>query len=211
MKKIFVAFVFVLTTIGLSAQENGHMYGIKSGYIAYELSGNTSGTKQIWWDDFGEKTRTETNTVTEIKMFGIKQTEKTHTIEVMDGDHFWTTNLISNTGQKGQDIHNEMGQEIAEGMTESEQKQLGEDMLKAFNGEKLGTEEILGYTCEVVQAMGAKVWVYKGISFKTEAKIMGIEAHEMVTEYKEDIRISDDKFKPEPGIVYEDVSQYMDY
>ena len=202
---LLLALVF---TLSLSAQkQEAKRFALKSGFVSYTLSGNTTGTKSIYWDDFGEKTREEINSVTEVKMFGMKSKEEVHTIMVMDGGKFWMADLKSKTGQKGTSEAYDMGKEMAEELTEEEAKKLGEDIISSLGGEKMGTEKVLGKTCEVIKVMGAKVWIYKGVSLKTEAKMMGVSVNETATEIKENISVSGDKFKPVSGIEYQDIDK----
>ena len=44
----------------MSAQDQLKKYAIKSGHIEYELTGSTTGTKTVWWDNYGDKLFEET-------------------------------------------------------------------------------------------------------------------------------------------------------
>ena len=194
-------------SIAMNAQINPEKYAVKSGHVEYTLSGNTTGTKSIWWDDYGDKTYEEIKAVTEVKMFGMKNREEVHTVTVMVGNQFWSVNVIEGTGQKGVSETQNMAKSIAEDMTEEEAKQLEQQIMDALGGKKLGTETFLGHSCEILSVMGAKIWIYKGVVLKSKAKIMGIESNEVATLFDEDVNVPSSRFGPPAEVEYQDISQ----
>jgi len=209
MKKYrnILSIILLGCSVVMSAQITPEKYAIKSGHVEYTLSGNTTGTKSIWWDDYGDKTYEEIKAVTEVKMFGMKSRDEAHTITVMLGDKFWSVNVIEGTGQKGVLETQEMAKAIAEDMTEEEAKQLEQQIMDALGGEKLGNETFLGYFCEILSVMGAKAWIYKGVVLKSEAKLMGIKSNEVATLFDEDINVPSSRFTPPADVEYQDISQ----
>ncbi len=204
--RILSLLVALLVVCTISAQKNElKRFTIKSGFVTYTLTGTTTGTRTIYWDDYGDKSREELNSVTEIKMFGMKNKEVTNTITIMVADKFWSVNLKDKTGQKGTLAMYDKSKEIAGDMTEEEAKELADQMLDALNGEKMGAETFLGKTCEVIKVMGAKIWIYNGLPLKTQMKMMGIENNETATEIKENITISNAKFTPTAGIKFQEI------
>jgi len=191
------------------AQQKIKQYAVKSGCVEYQLSGNTTGTKSIWWDNYGTLSRTETESISVTKIFGMKSETKTHDILIINGKQFWSANLIENTGQKGSLPYYEEMAKMTENMTEAEKQKMGKDLLEGFGGEIIGTENVLGNKCEVVKLMGAKCWIYKGVTLKSEAKILGIEAIETAVEFNKNISVSKNKFTPPGYITYEDQNQYQ--
>lgn len=208
MKKITFLITLILIVSTSIAQTKVQKYSIKSGYIAYELSGNTTGTKSIWWDDYGQKSRTEENSVNITKMFGVKSETKTHAITIINEGKFWTIDMNENTGQTGSVPYTKMQSDYAE-MTEAEKKQFEDDLLDSFGGKRVGTEKVEGYSCEIIEMMGVKSWIYKGIPLKTEAKLLGIKNNEMFTQFKENIQVSAAKFEPPSGIQFNSLDQHQ--
>lgn len=209
MKQTILILTCLMLCYASGAQQKIQQYAVKSGYVEYELSGNTKGTKSIWWDNYGSLSRTETKSVSVSKVFGIITETKTHDILIMNGKQFWSANLIENTGQKGSlPCYQEMAQ-INENMSEAEKQKMGKDILEAFGGEIIGTENILGNKCEVVKLMGAKCWIYKGITLKSNAEMLGIKTTETAVKFEKNISISKSKFTPLGNITYEDQSQYQ--
>ncbi|WP_461641612.1 hypothetical protein [Labilibaculum euxinus] len=205
MKQIILIVTYLLITYVATAQQKSQIYAIKSGHIEYQLSGNTTGTKSVWWDNYGNSSFTETKSVSVTKMFGIKSETKTHDISIIKDGKFWNANLIENKGQKGTVPF----QDITDNMTDAEKKKMGKDLLEAFGGEIVGKENVLGNECEVVKLMGAKCWIYEGVTLKSEAKILGIEAIETAAGFDKNISVSSSKFTPPSGIDYEDQDQYQ--
>jgi hypothetical protein len=195
MKKIVLSLACIFSVGILFAQEDIDRYIVKSGYIEYELTGSTKGTKKIWWDDYGDKEREEIKSVSEVKMFGMVQKEEIHSIHISDGNKYWDINLLDGTAVMGTDSYYD-AVDFSEDMTDAEKKKFEDDMLNAFGGEKLAPENFLGYKCEVIEVMGAKSWIYKTVVLKSTVNLMGIEVNETAIKFDEDISIPSSKFEP---------------
>lgn len=201
MKKIVLSLAFIFFVGILFAQEDIDRYIVKSGYIEYELTGSTKGTKKIWWDDYGDKEREEIKSVSEVKMFGIVQKEEVHSIHISDGNKYWDINLLDGTAVTGTNSYYD-AVDFSEDMTDAEKKKFEDDMLNAFGGEKLAPENFLGYKCEVIEVMGAKSWIYKTVVLKSTVNLMGIEVNETALKFDEDISIPVSKFEPPTDIEF---------
>ena len=195
MKKIVLSLAYIFLVGILFAQEDIDRYIVKSGYIEYELTGSTKGTKKIWWDNYGDKERIEIKSISEVKMFGMVQKEEIHSVHISDGNKYWDINLLEGTGVTGDNSYKD-AVDFSEDMTDEEKKQFENDILDAFGGERLAPEFFLAYKCEVIQVMGAKSWIYKGLVLKTTANLMGIELNEIATKFEEDKTILASKFEP---------------
>lgn len=189
------------------AQQKTQQFAIKSGYIEYSLSGNTEGTKKLWWDNFGDKTRTEIQSTTTTKIFGIKNIDKTHTIEILVKDKYWTANLSDNTGQKGILPFYQESRKLVENMTKQELENFTNQTITALGGERLGSEIFFGKSCEMIKIMGSKIWIHKGITLKTEAKILEIVNNETAIKFQANKSVSSSKFLPLTNINYENIDQ----
>ncbi|WP_321372685.1 hypothetical protein [uncultured Draconibacterium sp.] len=204
MKKIIILLLAIIS-MNCMAQE-AKKYAIKSGYIKYELSGNTSGTKELWWDDFGQKSCEIEKSTTTTKMFGIKNTEEKNMCTVLVKDKFWVADYIDDSGTSGTMPYYQDAQDFASEMTEQEQQEFADELLEQLGGKKLGTETLGSYSCDVMKLMGAKSWVYKGIILKNEAKIMGIEANEEFVDFNPNAKVASSKFNPPTGVDFESIS-----
>ncbi|MRT93134.1 hypothetical protein [Ancylomarina sp. 16SWW S1-10-2] len=207
MKKLILIIAGFLIIHIASAQQKTQQYAIKSGYIEYTLSGNTNGTKKIWWDNYGEKSRTETQSETTTKIFGIKNVDKTHTVQILVKDKYWTANLADQSGHKGTLPFYQASRQLVDNMTKQEQEDFANQTIAALGGEKLGTENFMGKTCEVIKVMGSKIWLYKGLSLKSEVKMMGIESNETAIKLQENQSVPSSKFTPLSNISYENIDE----
>ncbi len=205
MKQTLVFLMSLLMLGTISAQENKvKTYKIKSGYVKYKpLDKHTTGTHEIWWDNYGKNMREVYNTTKTTKLFGKKRVEKRHVVTITKGKYVWTANLEKNTGTQGVNpmydyIQDNMGQ-----MSEREQEQTANSILGNLGGKKVGTEKFMGYTCEVTKMWGTKVWMYKGVALKSEGKMLGIKTGEEAVEFKPNSNVSASKFEPLSSIKYE--------
>jgi len=205
MKKILLA-VFLFIIMSLQAS-NAEYYGVKSGKIEFELSGNSSGTKTIWFDDFGNKKRTEVNSQTTIKIFGMENTTYEHTLVILDGKFIYSADLNDNSGSK-QAMPTFADLNMNE-MSESEKQAYFDEILASLGGEKLGKEKFLGKECDVFSIMGSKSWIYQGIILKSETNVLGITSNETALKIDENISVSSDKFNPPVDIEWYDQTGNM--
>lgn len=206
MKRAVLLIVTMIVLAGLIAAQEGkkmQRFGIKRGAVKYEISGNTNGTRSVWWDDYGRKMREEISTVTVTKILGVKSETSTHTVTVTVEDRFWTADLDKMTGVKGSLYGTEIDEEIDE-MTEKEQEALGQAVLDSLGGEIEGQESVMGYTCDVVRALGSRVWIHKGVSLKTESNIMGIKYFEKAVRFVPGDDVQDSFFQPYSGVEYKE-------
>ncbi len=209
MKKvILLSLLLFLIAYSVACAAETKRYAIKSGHVVYELTGNINGEKEVWFDDYGMKYYEEENSTTTFKMFGITNTEKEHTIIIMDGETIYDIDMLTKTGSKGTLPSMEQLQDMADEMTKAEQKQLADDIMNSLGGKRLGTEKFLGKTCEVMEIMGMKSWIYNGLTLKSEVEVMGIVTNETATSFKENIKVPASKFDPPKGITYEDAPAF---
>lgn len=205
MKTIILVNILLLLSYLVYSQDKADHYLVKSGYIEYELTGSTKGIKKIWWDNFGDKERIEIKSTSEVKMFGMVQTEEVNSIHITNGNKYWHVDLLEGVGVKGTEEYYEP-LNYTENMTEEEIEELEEDILNAFGGERLPDENFLGYTCEVIQVLGAKTWIYKGIVLKSTANMLGVELYETAVKFEENKKIPDSMFLPPADIDFDEGS-----
>ncbi|MDD2635339.1 MAG: hypothetical protein PHW82_07555 [Bacteroidales bacterium] len=207
IKQLIVG-ILLVTAVSLNAQVTRNMYGFKSGHVEYELTGTTTGTKSLWWDDYGAKSRTETNAVTVVKVFGMKNETKTNTVSVINGETYWSVNLDDKTGQEGS-LTYMLGYTEVDDMTKAEKEQFANQMIDSLGGERLGTEKVLGCDCEIISMIGTKAWNCEGVVLKMEAEALGIVANETAISFEKNINISASKFEKIPGITYSNNDENM--
>ncbi|MDP2721408.1 MAG: hypothetical protein Q8O72_01520 [Bacteroidales bacterium] len=207
MKNMTLALGIIwMFTVGAYAQK-ATKYTIKSGHIEYKLTGNTTGTKSVWFDDYGDKSFVRTKAKSVTKMFGVTNESTENNIVIMNGSIVYNIDMATLSGTKMENDFYGLSEALVSKMSDAERKQFGKDLLNNMGGEIVGTEKILGKTCEVVKLMNIKVWIYEGVTLKSEGKIMGIEANETAVKFEENIQIPAVKFEPPKEVIIEDVTQ----
>ncbi|NPD44633.1 MULTISPECIES: DUF4412 domain-containing protein [unclassified Lentimicrobium] len=207
MRKFILLSIILCFAFQVKAQNQAKRFAIKSGRIILELSGSTTGTKTIFFDNYGDKYHEHEKSVTEVKMFGITDRTNVDKITIMNGERFWTIDNIEGDNMEGNLPYYKSSHQMVENMSEAEQKKMADDLLKAMGGQKLGTEEVLGYDCEKMSVMGSEIWVYKGITLKSEANIMGIISNEVAIEFEKNPSLSDEIFEAPEGKEFENLDE----
>jgi len=207
MRKILVALISLLLVFQVQAQQSAKKYAVKSGKIEYKLTGNTTGTKTVYFDNYGNKYYEHERSLTVTKVFGISERSEIDKITIINNNHFWTIDNNENKNYEGDMPYANVGKQMAADMTKAEQEKMADDILQSFGGERLGTEKILGFTCEKINLMGSAIWIYNGISLKSETKVMGVVANETAVVFEENIHIPTSKFEAPGGIEFTNIQQ----
>lgn len=206
MKRFLLVILLIFT--GILFAENFKYFGIKSGKIEFELTGNAVGTKSIWFDDFGQKKRIETKKTTTIKMMGMENVTQEHTLTINDGNHIYSANLLDNTGSKSsfESMADAMG---FDKMSKAERQQYFDETLAGMGGQRLQNEKFIGKDCQVISLMGGKSWIYEGITLKNETNVMGIRNVETAIKFDENISVPASKFVPPANIQWYEQNMTM--
>jgi len=202
MKKLLTIILSLFMVLQLQAQNEAKRFTVKSGKIVYNLTGNTTGTKTVFFDDFGDKYYEHVKSVSETRIFGSVNRSEMDKITIYNKSRFWTIDNLDKKNYEGELPFYSFNKAVFSDMTEAEQKQFADDMLKSFGGQREGTEKILNRTCEKISVMGSFSWIYKGIVLKSETNVMGVVANETATTFTEDISIPDSKFAAPAGVTF---------
>jgi len=202
MKNLFFITLGILISFQVQAQNQAKKFGVKSGKIIMKLDGNAKGTKTIYFDDYGDKYYEEEKSVTEINMFGVTDKSETDEVLIMNKNQFWNIDRIKGENYTGTLMGYQMGKDYSQGLTEADQKQLVDNIINSMGGQRLGEEDVLGYQCEKINVMGINMWLYKGITLKTEGNIMGVVTKETATSFDENISIPASKFEAPEGLEF---------
>jgi len=209
MKKFSLLVAIAALLINVATAQKVNRYTVKSGHVEYKLTGNTTGTKTFWFDDYGLKTYTEVKSKTVTKMFGVKDETEEHSVVIINGDQIYNIDKLTGTAFKMKNEFRTGFEEMAAQMTDEEREKMGKEMLHSMGGKIIGTEKLLGKTCEIVEMMGTKTWLYKNLALKIDSKVMGIEANEMAESFEENINIPASRFEPPANIEFEDRDEQM--
>ncbi len=201
----FVLVVFcvgcIVSTFGLSSafgkDQKIKRYTITSGEVHYKIEGSgdvmgtkmsSTGEKSLYFRDYGalmmeEETVKESTSGLAGNKEEIKHSmTKTDQLDVYKVDFTRKRISIISDPMAATYAGKNMGEEA-------------EKILKGFGGQKIGSDNVLGYACTVWSIMGGKQCLYKNqVPLWMEVDIMGIKTRETAVSAKFNHRISDKHF-----------------
>lgn len=185
MKNLIVICIFIaFASLSGNSQSKLKRYDVKTGMVDYEItiSGKTLGSKitgegkeSLYFKDWGaiELLEEKSSQTTKTNIFGVKNsnTTKTHTIAKLDNGESYHVDFDRKKILLSRDLGMDMTTTYRE---DGDAGKVGKNMLESVGGKVIGTEEFLGYKCELWEVMGAKQWMYQGVVLKIEMTTMGI-------------------------------------
>lgn len=199
--RLFYIIVLVFGLVGFTnAQKPFKKYPFKTGVVEYKMEGSAKGTQVITWDDYGYKELTVEKS--EMKVFG--QVSKTNKSTLALGTKLYEW---SDTDNKVYQTSNPIAESWDdEGLDAGEVEDYSIRMIEAMGYEKNGTETMLGKKCDVYKGMG-KIWVWNGLSLKTEISMMGVKSVITATNVETNIDVPSVLFELPAG---REISTYND-
>lgn len=185
-KKLIILVLPVLFILAGQSEAASRRYEIKSGYVKYE---NSNGTDELFWDNYGEKEARYSETT--INVMGMTNTSQS--IDIIDGEWSYNYDPATNIATRYNQV------ELMQKMTGSQSRaprDFSDEMLESLGGVKVGTETILNKNTDVYQLQNLgnfKVWVYKGVSLKSEGSMMGMTFTSQAVELEENVEIEEAK------------------
>ncbi len=185
MKKIIV--VIVASSLLLTAGSDMlKRYKVRSAKILYEIKGSgdvmgmvqtqTKGKKRLIFSDYGAKEITELVKVTKTTTNGKSKVEKLHTLQYMNGAILYSVDFKQKKIIRMKNPALAMGALFGGGKSMA---QTGEAMMRKMGGKKIGTDKVLGYSCDVWDLMGVKQCIYQGIPLRVVSDLMGMKSTEV--------------------------------
>lgn len=211
MKTKLLAAILISIVFSATAQQQGKYIFTKSGHIEFNLSGSTVGTKSVWYDDYGIKMATLTESTSTVSLMGITNTTNVKELEIRNGNLLWKINLLDNTGTKTTiDYAIKSGKALTDNKSDAELHQMERQAVIDLGGSIEGYENILGKKCMVFTLGDTKFWQYKGYPLKSIISLMGITNNETAVSFEENITVPASKFAVPPGIVITEGVNPMD-
>jgi hypothetical protein len=191
----------ILLSIGAVAGQS-HRYDIRSAKILYEIKGaanimgvvqtKTKGQKRLIFDQYGAKEVIETAKVTQETKGGNTKVNKEHTLIYLNGGIVYQADFLHKRITRMANPTQALGALFGGGKSLT---QTGEAMLRQMGGKKIGTDTVLGYTCDVWQAMGTTQCLYHGIALRVHSDIMGVKQSETAIKAQFNLQLSPASFK----------------
>ncbi len=188
IKLYYVGAIFIFSLFAVSFAANSQaadkkMHTLKNYSVNYELSGNTTGSKQQYSQDYGRTICWIEKSETSIMGNSQKKNVKVITY-VKDGDQWIITiELDKNTGTK---MKNPMYKAIAGGMKGKTPKEFSESVMKRMGGKVVGEKTVNGEKCTEWKVMGGAFTCITEdqIVVESKADMAGISMSEVATEVK---------------------------
>lgn len=159
-----------------SAMKSSKFYNVEEGWIESRLSGLQKGTVKLYFTEYGNKTRRETDI--KMEMGGI--TQETKTVVLTDGSWIYTLDPTTNEWTKRK---NPMFGALAGDGNNS-----GKNAVEALGGKSTGKkDEVLGHTCTIYtvpQLMTEICATSDWIALRTKSGMPGMEILETATAIK---------------------------
>jgi len=172
---------------------SGAPYKVKSGMLISEMTGIMKNMKVVsttFFDDYGRKERTET--LSRFEMMG-NETE-TRGLTIKRDGYIYTIDLNEKTATR-------MNPKTSFNQGDFDFSAMSEELIKKYNFKKLGTEKYLDKDCEVMSFempamnMKGKVWLWEGITLKSEVDMGKMHTLIAVNKIETDIPVDPGKFE----------------
>ena len=154
--------------------------------ITYAISGMENGSETVYIKDQGGRSASYRKTTTSV----MGMTMENNTIEITDPDWVYSYDLVEGTGNKSRNPMKYMQEEFAK-LSAAERQQvlknrklMGLNVMAGVGGTvEENATEILGYSCDRVNAMGTTVYTIhdSSLAVKTESEVMGMKMSIVVT------------------------------
>ncbi|MPQ46655.1 hypothetical protein GCQ56_06480 [Marinifilum sp. N1E240] len=209
--KVLITCVALLaTSVCVSAQANHKRFLVKSGHIEMKVVGISEGVRSIWFDDYGRQYRDELKVITTTEIFGIKTVEEAHTLKIVNGEDFYSADLILGTGTKhSYGIPTEFYQAYDQ-MSEFQKDKFANEIFNDIGGTKLGVGTMLGRKCDIIKVLGVTETIYKGVALQTKVRMLGKINTETATLFEENISVPSFKFSAPQDIEWTDLNAVVD-
>ncbi len=177
------------------------IYGIKSGIIEYELTGSQTGTKKLYFDDWGRKQAEFTNSTIKVG----KYTKHSNLLKITKGDWQYIINLENNTGLKRE---NPLIEKIIELKNQTNYGEFGEQLLLISGGFESGRDIVADKKCKVYEfkKQNTKSWIWNWLMLKSETKRGNINITVVAKNIEENVFIADTVFNPPKNILIIEVN-----
>ena len=196
MKRLFILAVLAAAfCVGAQAQEK--LYTVKSGIVTMEMDMmGQKVTQKMYFDDYGVKQAT-------VGDFGGRKTRNI----VVDG-----STVMVNDDEKTAMKMPMMGQQERVNFSN-----LDEKAIKKYKVKELGTETVAGKECKkyevtlfmMGQPQKQTVWVYKGITLKSESKSDFGSMNQTAVKVEENVEIPASMFVVPEGVKIEEMNMGM--
>lgn len=194
---LILAIILILTNYSYASDDRVKRYTVESGEIHYKINGSgevmgikmqINGEKTLLFKDFGS-TQIEEDSSQRITTGLNNETVNEHNLSKTDDTTVYKVDFINNKIIATTDplAIKYSGQNMGEQAT---------NILVGFGGNKIGTDKVMGYDCNIWQLIGGKQCLYQDqIPLWIEVNIMGLVTKYEAISITFNQNIADSKFK----------------
>ncbi len=167
------------------------IFGIQSGIIEYEITGSQTGSKKLYFDDWGRKQAEFSNSTIKVGKFS----KHSNLLKITNGDWQYIINLEKKTGTKRE---NPVLTKMYELSNQINYNDFGEQLVLIEGGVKTGSEEVAGKNCTIYnfKNKNSKRWIWNWITLKSESLSGGVHITVTAKNIAENISVPDSVFNP---------------
>ena len=176
------------------------IFGIKSGIIEYEISGSQTGTKKLYFDDWGRKQAEFTNSTIKVG----KYTKHSSLLKITKGDYQYIINIENNSGTKRE---NPIIEKMIELKNQINYGDFGEQLLFVDGGFESGSDIIAGKKCKVYEfkKQNTQKWIWNWLMLKSETNRGKIKIIVLAKNIEEDVSVPDSVFNIPQNVLITEV------
>ena len=201
MKRLISCILFFLLVISYanadSVKSNTRRYPkSKSGIIKYNISGTTTGTEVVYYEDWGRREAIYTKTTIDLRGVIVDR----NTLTILEDNGLWINNIDLNA-RTGIRMKNPQYKEYV-GRSRIELENTKKKSLKDAGARRAEIEMVIGKPCFVwtVQYNGNEICLWNGIILKKVTGSSYLETTTVATEITESVDIPEEKFTIPPDI-----------
>ncbi len=167
------------------------IFGIQSGIIEYEITGSQTGSKKLYFDDWGRKQAEFSNSTIKVGKFS----KHSNLLKITNGDWQYIINLEKKTGTKRE---NPVLTKMYELSNQINYNDFGEQLVLIEGGVKTGSEEVAGKNCTIYnfKNKNSKRWIWNWITLKSESLSGGVHITVTAKNILVNVSVPDSVFNP---------------
>lgn len=183
----FLIFLVSAVTQAPAAAWPYKRYLVESGIAEYLISGTQSGIEILYFDRWGMREARYIRSETAGAGFS-------NILTLIDGEWIYTIDLDKKIGNK---VKNELLKKILDESSPEDPIPLGEKMMAAAGGKKIGENKIVEKMCDVweIKHEGRRFWLWNWIPLKSEEKTASVDTTFAAASLQVDVTIPEEKFQ----------------
>src|SRR3990172_6580297 len=165
------------------------IFGVQSGIIEYEISGSQTGSRKLYFDDWGRKQAEYSNTTIKVG----KYSKHSNLLKITNGNWQYIIDLDKSAGTKRENPILEKMFELKDQMNYGE---FGEQLILVDGGFESGNEDIEGRRCRIYEFkdLKSKNWIWNWLLIKSEIQSGNVKININANYIRENIPIQDSVF-----------------